>query len=306
MNYRVLGKTNWNVSELGLGCGTHVENWNIDEEKNFEKTVKKAVEAGMNFFDTADQYFTEKWLGRALGSYRRNVYIATKVGKYASNTGHPLSYAVPEHIYLCCEASLNRLKTDYIDLYFCHLDNPENLDVFVQAFKKLKAEGKIRHYGISTNYIDVLKKFNVYGDCAACECDYNILRTKPEEELFPYCRNENIGVIVRRPLEKGILSGKLGKDTLFSDWVRKRWNTGTEHEEYIKKISKVEELKDLENEDRNLVQIALKYILHNDTVACVIPGASKPERLDDYVRAPSIPFTEEEYSNIKAAIKSFH
>ncbi|WP_127143909.1 aldo/keto reductase [Pelagibacterium montanilacus] len=282
---RPFGRTGWDVTEISLGCGTHVEDWNAEEERNFSNTVHHALDMGMNFFDTADSYNTEEWLGKALGASRSDVLVSTKVGKFAQGTGHALSYAIPEHVLLCCDASLGRLKTDVIDLYICHLDPPDDVDVFLEAFSRLKQQGKIRHFGASTNKLDVLKAMNRDGDCAACQLDYNMLDRQPEADIFPYCRENGIATIIRRPLDKGILSGRLTADQTFTDWVRKRWNQGAEREAYQRKIAQVEELKDLETPERTLVQAAIQFVLANSDVSCTIPGASRPDRLDDYIGA---------------------
>lgn len=285
MNLRPFGKTGWQVSAISLGCGTHVESWSAEEEKNFAATVDRALDHGMNFFDTADSYNTEEWLGRALGPRRKDVYVATKVGKFAQGTGHALSYAIPEHIYLCCDASLGRLGTDVIDLYFCHLDPPDRPEVFLEAFGRLKERGKIRAFAASTNSLDVLKALNATGECSACQLDYNMIDRQPEEDIFPYCRDNGIATVIRRPLDKGILSGNLKPDQTFTDWVRKRWNEGREREAYRSKLEKVEHLKALVRPDRTLPQAAIQFVLANPDVSCTIPGASRPARLDDYVAA---------------------
>jgi myo-inositol catabolism protein IolS len=222
VKYRVLGKTGWEVAEISLGCATHVVSWSEEEKRNFIATVQRALEVGVNFFDTSDSYRTEGWLAEALGRRRKDLYVATKVGKYAEWTRHPLSFAVPEHIHLCCDASLHRLKTDYIDLYFCHLDPPKDVEVFIEAFETLKRQGKIRHYGVSTNDAALLEAFNRTGACAACEMDYNILDRRPEIALLPYAQAHDIGTVIRRPLDKGILSGTMHPDMVFADWVRQR------------------------------------------------------------------------------------
>jgi aryl-alcohol dehydrogenase-like predicted oxidoreductase len=105
VNHRTLGKTGWQVTELSLGCATHVLRWSEEEERNFIATVHRALELGVNFFDTSDSYRTEGWPAKALGGRRQDVYVATKVGKYAEWTRAPLSYAVPEHVHLCCDGS---------------------------------------------------------------------------------------------------------------------------------------------------------------------------------------------------------
>ena len=285
MDYRAFGKTGWQVAEISLGCGTHVDSWSDDEQRNFAATVEHALDFGMNFFDTADSYNTEEWLGAALGAKRKDVLISSKVGKFAQGTGHALSYAIPEHIYLCCDASLGRLKTDVIDLYICHLDPPAHPEVFLEAFTTLKRKGKIQHFGASTNSLEVLKALNVNGDCAACQLDYNMLDRGPEADILPYCRENGIATIIRRPLDKGILSGNLKPDQMFTDWVRRRWNEGAERTAYQAKLDKVERLRPLERPDRTLAQAAIQFVLSNPDVSCTIPGASRPARLDNYVAA---------------------
>lgn len=306
MDYRIFGKTGWEVAEISLGCGTHVDTWSESEERNFAATVERALDLGMNFFDTADSYNTEEWLGAALGARRRDVLISTKVGKFAQGTGHALSYAVPEHIYLCCDASLGRLRTDVIDLYICHLDPPAHPEVFLEAFAILKRQGKIRHFGASTNSLDVLKALNADGECAACQLDYNILDRAPEADILPYCRDNGIATIIRRPLDKGILSGNLQPDQIFTDWVRRRWNEGAERAAYLAKLERVERLRPLVRDGRTLAQAAIQFVLSNADVSCTIPGASRPQRLDDYVAARAGQLSAEDLAIIDAVSPPRH
>lgn len=304
MDYRAFGKTGWQVAEISLGCGTHVDSWSDEEERNFTATVAHALDFGMNFFDTADSYNTEDWLGAALGAKRKDVLVSSKVGKFAQGTGHALSYAIPEHIYLCCDASLGRLKTDVIDLYICHLDPPAHPEVFLEAFTNLKRKGKIQHFGASTNSLDVLKALNANGDCAACQLDYNILDRGPEADILPYCRENGIATIIRRPLDKGILSGNLKPDQMFTDWVRRRWNEGAERTAYQAKLDKVERLRPLERPDRTLAQAAIQFVLSNPDVSCTIPGASRPARLDGYVEAGAEKLSADDLAIINAVSPS--
>jgi len=302
MRTRRLGKTDWQVTELGLGCGTHVEAWSAEEERSFADTVAHALELGMNYFDTADSYGTEGWLGRALGSRRDDVFVATKVGKYASEVGHPLSFAVPEHVELCCEASLFRLGTDHIDLYQCHLEDLERVDVFLEGFARLKRRGLIRHFGASTNDLRVLEAFNRDSDCATCQFDYNVLRPEIETTILPYCAENDIGAVVRRPLEKGILTGTMHTGQTFTDWVRKRWNAGPARDDFQRKVRITERLRLLERSDRTMAQSSIAFILDHPNVSCAIPGASKPSRLDTYVAATAVPLSAEEMARARAIV----
>ena len=302
MEQRRLGKTGWRVGAVGLGCGTHVDEWSPMEELSFTATVERALDLGMNFFDTADSYNTEPWLGRALGRRRASVYVATKVGKYAAATGHPLSYRVPEHVVLCCEASLQRLNSEYIDLYQCHLDDLERVDVFLEAFDALQRRGMVRHFGVSTNDLEVLKAFDSDGNCATCQFDYNLLQRQPERDVLPYCAERDVGTIVRRPLEKGILSGTMRQDQRFTDWVRRRWNSGPEREAFKQKVQLAERLAFLDRPGRPMTQAAIAFVLKHPAVNCVIPGASRPSRLDTYVAALETGLTADDIEQIGAAL----
>ncbi len=302
MEKRRLGKTGWNVTALGLGCGAHVDRWDAAEERAFADTVARALDVGMNFFDTADSYNTEGWLGRALGRRRDDVFVATKVGKFAAEVGHPLSFRTPEHVVLCCEASLHRLRTDRIDLYQCHLEDLERVDVFLEGFARLQQRGLIRHFGASTNDVAVLQAFDRDGACATVQFDYNMLRPEPEADLLPYSAAADIGTIVRRPLEKGILTGTMSVDQTFTDWVRKRWNAGAERADFQRKVRIVERLAFLERPDRTMAQASIAYILDHPDVSCAIPGASKPSRLNGYVAALDVPITPDEMARIRAVV----
>src|SRR5579883_1899755 len=171
MRYRQLGKTGWQVSAVSMGCWGIGGQWGPVAEDEAIRTIHAAIDLGVNLFDTAESYgqgISEELVGRALRGHRQNVFVATKVGNFARRAGHPLSYLTPEHVYLCCDASLGRLKIDAIDLYQCHIGTLEDPSVFLEAFDRLIERGKIRHYAISTNSVDVLRRFNRDGRCASC------------------------------------------------------------------------------------------------------------------------------------------
>ncbi len=285
MQYRVLGKTGWQVSAIGLGTWNIGGQWGEVDDRTALATIWRAFDCGVNFFDTADAYGeppgrSEELLGKALKGVRHEVFIATKVGNWARRHGHPFPYTSPLHIIACCHASLYRLQTDYIDLYQCHIGNPTDaeVEVFLEAFEQLKAQGKIRAYGISTNSLDALQRFNRHGTCATCQLDYSIINRAPERDLLPYCQEHNIGVIVRGPLAKGILSGKFTPETKFTDSVRASWNEGQARERFLRQLGVVERLRFLERDGRTMAQAAIQFVLAHPAVHCVIPGAKSPEQ----------------------------
>ncbi len=310
MQYRVLGKTGWQVSVIGLGTWNIGGQWGEVDYRTALATIWRAYECGINFFDTADAYGeppgrSEELLGKALQGIRQEVFIATKVGNWARRHGHPLPYTSPLHIIACCHASLYRLQTDYIDLYQCHIGNPTDaeIEVFIEAFEQLKEQGKILAYGISTNSLDALQRFNKHGTCSTCQLDYSILNRAPEKDLLPYCQGQNIGVIVRGPLAKGVLSGKFTPDTVFTDEVRRSWNEGARREKFLKQLQIVERLRFLERDGRTMAQAALQFVLSHPAVSCAIPGAKYPQQAEANAGAGDRILTSEELTAINEVVQ---
>lgn len=309
MRYRRLGKTGWQVSVIGVGCWGIGGQWGEVDDRTAIATLWRAFENGVNFFDTADAYGeppgrSEELVGKAFQGIRHEVFIATKVGNWARRHGHPLPYTSPLHIIACCHASLYRLRTDYIDLYQCHLGNPTDaeVEVFLDAFERLKEQGKIRAYGISTNSLDALQRFNRHGTCATCQLDYSILNRAPEGDLLPYCRERDIGVIVRGPLAMGVLTGKFTPDTIFTDEVRRSWNEGERRERFLKRLEVVERLRFLERDGRTMAQAALQFVLAHPAVSCAIPGAKNPQQAESNAQAADGGLTAEELAAINALV----
>lgn len=303
MKYRMFEKTGWEVSTIGMGCWGIGGQWGAVEERTATATIVRAVELGVNLFDTADGYgaeigTSEELVGKALVPYRDKVHISTKVGQWAQRFGHPLSYRHPSHIQLCCDASLYRLKTDYIDFYHCHIGNLEEPDVFLEAFEKLVQAGKVRAYGISTKSVEVVQRFNRDGNCAVCQLDYSILNRRAEGGLLSYCLDNSIGTLIRGPLARGMLTGKFDLNSTFNDQVRASWNEGKSRERFLRKLRMVEKLKFLVDERRNMAQVALQFILAQPGVTCAIPGAKNIEQIEVNASAADIELSEDELRRI--------
>jgi len=282
MHYRTLGKTGWRVSAVSMGCWGIGGQWGPVEEKQAIDTIDAALEAGVNLFDTADSYGlgqSEIYTGKALKTKRSDVYIATKVGNWARRAGDPLAFKSIYSVINCCHASLYRLDTDYIDLYQCHIGSPENPGLFIEAFELLKEQGKIRHYAISTNDLDALKALNAEGDCASCQINYSLFNRKPENDILPYCQDNNIGVLLRGPIAQGLLADKFSADTKFEDSVRQKWNAGAgQRDDFLAKLDRVAALRELLPDGTDMVDFALKFVLANPAVTCPIPGMKTPEQ----------------------------
>ena len=282
MQYRTLGKTGWRVSAVSMGCWGIGGQWGPVEEKQALDTINAAIEAGVNLFDTADSYGlgqSEIYTGKALESKRSEAYIATKVGNWGRRQEDPLGFKSIYSIINCCHASLYRLDTDYIDLYQCHVGTPENPEIFVEAFELLKKEGKIRHYAISTNDLGALKALDSEGACASCQINYSLFSRRPENDILPYCLDNNIGVLLRGPIAQGLLADKFSTDTKFEDSVRDKWNPGEDQrDDFLAKLDTVAALRELVPDGTNMVDFALKFTLANPAVTCPIPGMKTPEQ----------------------------
>ena len=242
MNYRMLGKTGFKVSEISMGCWGIGGQWGPVEEKEAISTIHAAYDSGVNLFDTADAYGlgqSEFYTGKALRGIREDVFIATKVGNWARRFGDAPGLKTIHSIINCCHASLYRLGTDYIDLYQCHVSLPEIPELFVEAFEVLKKQGKIRHYAISTNDIVSLKALDSNGECSACQINYSLLNRTAEKDILPFCLEKQIGVLIRGPLAQGMLSDKFSENTHFDDCVRQKWNPGSSHnQEFLNNLEK--------------------------------------------------------------------
>jgi myo-inositol catabolism protein IolS len=283
MIQKTFGKTGWKVSAIGFGAWGVAGQWGPVEQQTAIDTIKAAYDSGVNCFDTADAYgdppgLSEELVGLALKPMRDKTLIATKVGNFARRNGHPLSFESPLHVELCCDASLHRLGVDAIDLYQCHLASLKEPAVFLEAFDTLSRKGKIRAWGISTNSLEVVKGFNADGRCAAVQLDYSLLNRAPERDVLPYCREQNIGVIVRGPLAQGVLAGKFTPQSRFEDSVRIGWNQGSQRQQFLKRLETVEKLRWLQHDGRTLAQAALQFVISHPAVSTAIPGAKSPDQ----------------------------
>jgi aryl-alcohol dehydrogenase-like predicted oxidoreductase len=289
-----------------MGCWGIGGQWGAVSDAEAIRTIHAALDAGVNLFDTADAYGiplgrSEELTGRALRKARNHVYIATKVGNWARRIGHPLDFTSPEHVVLCCHASLFRLRTDYIDFYQCHIGDIDDPTLFLEGMERLRADGLVRAYGISTDSVEALRKFNVDGTCSGCQLNYSALNRSAERALLPYCLDNGIGTLIRGPLAQGILAGKFNGETRFDDSVRSSWNE-SRRDWFKTQVALVERLRFLERPVRNLAQAALQFVLAHPAVTCAIPGAKSPEQARMNASATESRLTADELDRIAVVL----
>ena len=215
---------------MGLGLWAVAgSEWGPVEDQGSLDAIEVALDAGITFFDTADVYgagHSEELLGQAMAGRRDRFIVASKIGWIDFDREADVSqYATVDRLVAGVEGSLRRLQTDMLDVIQCHINYREqNTDVFIEGFRVLKEQGKVRAWGVSTSDIDLIRYFNADGDCDVLQIDYSILNRTPEAEVLPYCKENGIGVIVRGPIAMGLLADKFGPDQEFADGdFRKAW-----------------------------------------------------------------------------------
>ncbi len=303
-----LGKTGIDVTEIGMGLwAAGGDAWGPTDDHAVLEAIEYALEVGINFYDTADVYgsgHSEELLGRAMQGRRERFIVASKIGwQNFDRDRNQTAYDTVEKLIAGVESNLRRLQTDYIDVMQSHIGYREpTMEIFLEGFQKLQAQGKIRAYGVSTSDFDYLQHFNHDGHCSTLQIDYSLLNRTPEEEIFPYCQEHNIGVIIRGPLAMGILTGKFNAETQFAEGdFRQAWqNDPEQHEVFHSDLEKVERLRTLAN-GRSLAQLAIQFVLAHPAVSTVIPGAKSTEQLRETVAAGALPpLTEHELAEIAA------
>src|SRR4030066_1327901 len=301
MKYRTLGKTGFKVSEISLGTWQLGGRWG--EKFDFDTAggiLEKAVEGGINFFDTADVYnegMSEKAIGKFLKKAKERIYVATKAGRRLNP--HNKEGYNRKNITAFIDDSLKNLDVETIDLLQLHCPPPESYDdpeVF-GILDELADKGKILNYGVSVEKVEEALKAIEYPNMATVQIIYNMFRYKPAEKFFDLAKSQNVGIIARVPLASGMLTGKFDMDTEFSKRDHRYYNReGQAFDKgetfsgvpYEIGLEAVEKLKKNFRQER-LAEYALRWILMNDNVSCIIPGASRVSQVEDNIKASDLP-----------------
>jgi aryl-alcohol dehydrogenase-like predicted oxidoreductase len=294
---RRLGKSGIEVTKVGVGLwAIGGDEWGTVDDQESLNMISAALDMGINLFDTADVYgmgHSEKLLGKAMKGRRDEFVVTSKIGWVGYDRENDASaYDTVEKLIAGVESNLERLQTDYIDLMQSHINYREpNMEVFVEGFQKLQAQGKIRAYGVSTSDFAYLQTFNADQQTSALQIDYSILNRTPEKEIFPYTIHNDLGVLVRGPLAMGILTGKFDQQTRFEEGdFRQNWiENEDEHKIFLEDLDKVEKLKPLVNEKRSLVHLAIQFVMHHPAVTVAIPGAKRIAQLKENVKTALMP-----------------
>lgn len=313
MYQRKLGKSNLEVSALGLGCmGLNFSYTPAPDRQEMIALLRKAVERGVTFFDTAEAYgpFTnEELVGEALTPFREQVVIATKFGFKFGPNGEQLGQdSHPEHIKQVAEASLKRLKVESIDLFYQHRVDPEvPIEDVAGAVKDLIKEGKVKHFGLSEAGVKTIRRAHAVQQVTALQSEYSLWWRKPEEELLPVVEELGIGFVPFSPLGRGFLTGKIDENTTFGKTDFRNIIPRFTPENLKANQTLIDLLVGIgKQKNATPAQIALAWLLAQKPWIVPIPGTTKLNRLEENIVAASITLTSEELRDINTALEKIN
>jgi len=307
MESRNLGKSNLRVSAIGFGCmGLSFGYGPAVDQQHGISIIRAAVERGVTFFDTAEVYgpfANEELVGEALAPFRDQVAIATKFGFRIVDGKSAGLDSRPEHIKQVADASLKRLKTDRIDLFYQHRVDPEvPIEDVAGAVKDLIAAGKVRHFGLSEAGAATIRRAHRIQSVAALQSEYSLWWREPEQEIIPTLEELGIGFVPFSPLGKGFLTGAISKDTQFSQTDFRNIVPRFSQENREANQAVVDLIGDFaRRKNATPAQVALAWILAQRPWMVPIPGTTKLHRLEENLGAANVELTPEDLRQLEEA-----
>lgn len=312
MEYRELGRTGWKVSTISFGAWAIGGTWGNVDDNDSLAALHRALDLGVNFFDTADVYgdgHSEQLLAKLRKERRESFYVATKAGRRADP--HVASSYTRENLTAYVERSLRNLEVEAIDLLQLHCPPtpvfymPETFD----ALDGLVKAGKLRYYGVSVEKVEEGLKAMEYPEVQSVQIVFNIFRQRPLDLFFGEAQRRKVGILARLPLSSGMLTGKMSKTSTFEPEDHRQFNRqGASFDrgetfsglDYETGLQAVEELRGLVPAGMSMAQLALRWILMFPAVTCAIPGAKRPTQVEENLRAgDQPPLSAETMSHIR-------
>lgn len=301
MQYRTLGRTGWKVSEISFGAWAIGSAWGSVRDDDSLAALNRAVDLGVNFFDTADVYgdgHSERLLASLKRERKEEIHIATKAGRRLDP--HVAEGYNQKNLTAFVERSLKNLGSDALDLLQLHCPPtavyymPETFD----ALDNLVKAGKLRYYGVSVEKVEEALKAIEFPGVQSVQIIFNIFRQRPAELFFPEAKRKQVGILARLPLSSGMLTGKMKRDTAFEAGDHRRFNRHGESfdrgetfsgVDYDLALKFIEDLRPLVPPGMSMTQFALRWILMFDAVTCAIPGARRPSQAEENIASASLP-----------------
>ncbi|MGK7311053.1 MAG: aldo/keto reductase [Candidatus Longimicrobiales bacterium M2_2A_002] len=304
MERRVLGEQGLEVSAIGLGCMGMSEFYGEADEAESTAVIRRALDLGIDFLDTADMYgpFTnEKLVGRAIDGRRDEVVVATKFGNEREEDGTFVGVnGRPEYVREACDASLQRLGVDHIDLYYQHRVDPDvPIEETVGAMSRLVEAGKVRYLGLSEAAPETIRRAHATHPITALQTEYSLWTRFPESEILPTVRELGIGFVPYSPLGRGFLAGTFDRpeDIPEDDW--RRHNPRFQGENFEKNLELADAVRSIaEEKGVPASRLALAWLLHQGDDIVPIPGTTDPGHLESNAAAVEVTLTDEELERI--------
>jgi aryl-alcohol dehydrogenase-like predicted oxidoreductase len=306
MKIKSLGRQGLTTSEMGLGCMGMSEFYSEQNDEESIKTIRKAYELGITFFDTADMYGpfkNEILVGKAIKPFRNKVTLATKFG-IVRNPANPKSRGVngrPEYVKSACEASLKRLNVEVIDLYYLHRKDPQTpIEETIGAMAQLVKEGKVRAIGVSEVNAETLRKANATFPLSALQSEYSLWSREPEDEILSICEELGIAFVAYSPLGRGFLTGRIKNFEDFDQDDFRRTSPRFQGENFNKNLDLLKKIESIaKKKNCTPSQLALAWVMAQKDFIFPIPGTKRVKYLEENVKAIDIKLSNRDLKQIE-------